>query len=109
MTRAGKEQLKQWLHAPLSGEDIGKRMDEVLLKFAFMETLVSLEKRLQFLQVLAQQLEESLHGLASFHKEFANTAGMLLLSCFLTSLILAAWLSFMPWRSWKAILTVFIV
>ena len=41
--------------------------------------------------------------------EAANTAGMLLLSCFLTSLILAAWLSFMPWRSWKAILTVFIV
>jgi len=39
----------------------------------------------------------------------ASTAGMLLLSCFLTSAILALWLYFMQWRAWKAILAVFIV
>lgn len=41
--------------------------------------------------------------------EAAGTAGMLLLSCFLTSLILALWLYFMQWRAWRAVLTVFIV
>ncbi|MBX2872946.1 MAG: hypothetical protein KTR30_12620 [Saprospiraceae bacterium] len=39
----------------------------------------------------------------------ASTAGMLLLSCFLTSLILAFWLYFMQWHGWKAVLTVFLV
>lgn len=41
--------------------------------------------------------------------EAAQTAALLLLSCFLTAAILGFWLRFSHWRGWKLILAVFMV
>ena len=41
--------------------------------------------------------------------EAAQTAALLLLSCFLTAAILGTWLCFVKWRGWKLILIVFTV
>lgn len=41
--------------------------------------------------------------------EAAQTAALLLLSCFLTAAILGTWLRFVHWRGWKLVLTVFTV
>lgn len=48
-------------------------------------------------------------GQAEAMAEAAQTAVMLLLSCFLTAAILGFWLRFSHWRGWKLILTVFMV
>lgn len=72
LTARGQEKLLQWLAIPLSGEDTGKRMDAVLLKFAFMENLLGLEARLQFLQDLALQLTHQIAGLEAFHRDQAG-------------------------------------
>ncbi|MEZ5039571.1 MAG: PadR family transcriptional regulator [Saprospiraceae bacterium] len=65
---AGKTALLAWLNSELQKEDIEKHMTEVLLKFAFMETLLSKKKRIDFLKNLAALLEEHIHELKTFHQ-----------------------------------------
>ena len=65
---SGYEVLVAWLKSDLDGETISKRMSEVLLKFAFMEELLSRAERLSFLQELSGYLEESLNELQVFHQ-----------------------------------------
>lgn len=76
LTATGKDKLQQWLEAPFSGENIGKQLGEALLKFAFMETLVDLKKRLQFLQQLIDRLEEAVAELETFRKAYADTLSL---------------------------------
>ncbi len=64
----GLEALSDWLKKGLSQEVIDKRMNEVLLKFAFMEDLLSKEERLHFLKELSRYLQESLDQLQLFHQ-----------------------------------------
>lgn len=68
LQKKGLEALSDWLKKELSEEVIDKRMDEVLLKFAFMEDLLSKEERLYFLQELRGYLQESLETLKLFHQ-----------------------------------------
>lgn len=68
LQKKGLEALSGWLKKELSEEVIDKRMDEVLLKFAFMEDLLSKEERLYFLQELSGYLKESLETLKLFHQ-----------------------------------------
>ena len=62
----GLEALSDWLKSDISEEVVDKRMNEVLLKFAFMEDLLSKEERLYFLQELSRYLQESLQKLKLF-------------------------------------------
>lgn len=64
----GLEVLHQWLKNDLSEEVIDKRMNEVLLKFAFMEELLDKEERLYFLEELSRYLQKSLDQLQLFHQ-----------------------------------------
>ena len=68
LQKKGHEALYDWLKNDLSEEVIDKRMNEVLLKFAFMEDLLSKEERLYFLQELSGYLKESLEKLKLFHQ-----------------------------------------
>ena len=76
LTAQGKDQLLDWLHAPFPEEDISKHLSEVLLKFAFMETLLPLDKRLQFLIHLAERIEQSLVWLKTIHGDYSHTMSL---------------------------------
>jgi len=76
LTAKGKDQLLEWLNASLPEEDISKHLGEVLLKFAFMETLLPLDKRLAFLADLAKRIERSLDWLTTIHRDYSNTMSL---------------------------------
>lgn len=58
---------------------------------------------------LAETSSTTADSEAEVMAEAAQTAALLLLSCFITSLVLSLWLYHLAWQGWKAILTVFIV
>ncbi|MBX2872945.1 MAG: PadR family transcriptional regulator [Saprospiraceae bacterium] len=76
LTAAGKDKLLEWLNAPLPEEDISKHLGEVLLKFAFMENLLALDKRLHFLSDLAERIEQSLDWLNTIHRDYSHTMSL---------------------------------
>jgi len=49
LTAAGEDTLRAWLTAPVEEEDIGKRLDMALLRFAFLEMLQDPQATLRFL------------------------------------------------------------
>lgn len=76
LTAKGKDKLLEWLSAPLPEEDISKHLGEVLLKFAFMESLLPLDKRLTFLAQLAERIEKSLVWLTTIHSDYSDTMSL---------------------------------
>ena len=73
---SGKSALLEWLKRELVPEDISKNMEEVLLKFAFMETLLDKKERLGFLKQLQAQLKTSLQQLKDFHDSHAEVLSL---------------------------------
>jgi DNA-binding PadR family transcriptional regulator len=55
-TAAGKAELRRWLARPLAREDVVSRMDEVILRFAFMEAALGRRPVEQFLRQLEGEL-----------------------------------------------------
>lgn len=76
LTATGKDKLLEWLNAPFPEEDISKHLGEVLLKFAFMENLLPLDKRLQFLANLSERIEQSLDWLSTIHRDYSHTMSL---------------------------------
>lgn len=56
-TRRGRGALERWLSQPVSRDDVVFRLDELLLRFAFMEYLPDPERTCQFLEGLARELD----------------------------------------------------
>ncbi len=65
----GKKALKAWLTEPVEAEDIAKRSDVLLLKFAFMDHLVSHDEKLAFMKSLVDLSSGYHQQLKAFHKE----------------------------------------
>ncbi len=68
ITRQGEMALKTWLTAPIESSDIAKKLDIILLRFAFMEDLVTQEDSIKFLESLKDQVATYLKGLKEFHR-----------------------------------------
>jgi DNA-binding PadR family transcriptional regulator len=49
LTEAGEDALRAWLTAPVEEEDVGKRLDMALLRFAFLEMQQDPQATLRFL------------------------------------------------------------
>jgi len=72
-TSKGIESLKNWLLQPVEINDIAKNIDTLLLKFAFMDELLTKEQKLAFLASFQNKLKIYLEELKAFHsKEGAN-------------------------------------
>lgn len=67
ITDDGFEALREWLLAPISREDVIWRLEELILRFAFMGDLLSSEETGQFLQILIREIESYLPELESFY------------------------------------------
>jgi DNA-binding PadR family transcriptional regulator len=57
LTRRGRTGLVASLSKPVTGEDVIRRMDGLLLRFAFMSGLVGIDKTLDFLGALTKETE----------------------------------------------------
>ncbi len=68
-TPKGIETLKNWLLQPVEINDIAKNIDELLLKFAFMDRLLTKEQKLDFLISFQKQLKIYLEQLKAFHNK----------------------------------------
>lgn len=68
LTSEGKEKLINWLQQPISQEDISKRMDTLLLRFAFMEGIVPLNPQIEFLSQFIKQLTIVEMGLSGYYQ-----------------------------------------
>lgn len=55
-TSDGEAALKRWLAKPVTREDVAKRMDELLLRFAFMEAALGRMRVLRFLEEFERAL-----------------------------------------------------
>ncbi|MEN8123942.1 MAG: PadR family transcriptional regulator [Bacteroidota bacterium] len=69
---SGVEILKKWLIKPLEKEDIEKKNHEVLLRFAFMDSLVSLKQKIVFLKSFETLQTEYVHELQTYFDEAAK-------------------------------------
>jgi len=73
-TEAGRSALRKWLLQPLEINDVAKNLDELLLRFAFMDNLLNKEEKLSFLLSLQELLKAYITELKEYHK---NTEGHL--------------------------------
>lgn len=65
LTEVGRDCLLNWLKQEVNPEDVYRHMDELLLKFAFMDQQISKEEQQQFLQQIEQLLPPKISELKS--------------------------------------------
>jgi len=68
ITSEGIEVFKNWLLKPIEFVDVERNREELFLRFAFMETLLTREQKLHFLQSFQRLLKTYLKELKAFHE-----------------------------------------
>jgi DNA-binding PadR family transcriptional regulator len=68
ITREGTRSLKEQLSQPITEDDIKWRLDELILRFAFMGTVLGKRSTLQFLAQLVVQVDAHIKSLKA-HRE----------------------------------------
>lgn len=68
ITEAGKGRIKEWLTQPLTLEMVSKESHILILKFAFMDHLVSLEEKVAFLDSFQKLTATYLKSLEYYHQ-----------------------------------------
>jgi DNA-binding PadR family transcriptional regulator len=56
-TKAGVDVLREWVSLPVSNQDVVDRLDELMLRFSFMGTLLDAVASYKFLLQMARSLE----------------------------------------------------
>ena len=80
ITKRGKEMLKQHLLRPVTKDDVIWRMDDLMLRFAFIEQVVGRKRTLQFLKEFMTEIESHHRSLRQYLdevKEFISPCGRL--------------------------------
>ena len=67
ITAEGKKQMKIWLTKPITFEEVSKDSTILILKFAFMDHLVSQLEKVTFLESFIQLTKEYLRELEAYH------------------------------------------
>jgi len=90
ITDLGKEALKDWLVQPITQKEVERQSNILLLKFAFMDYLVSQTEKETFLQDFIRLTEVYLKTLKTYHTEHAQTMplhGRLAFECGISAFI----------------------
>ncbi len=69
ITKRGKDILKEHLLQPVTRDDVIWRMDDLMLRFAFIEQVVGRKKTLQFLKEFMIEIESHHRSLQQYLKE----------------------------------------
>lgn len=72
LTSTGRNCLIKWLHQAVSREEVYRHMDELLLRFAFMDKLVSTANQLHFLRQIENFLPTKIQELQGFLEEHSK-------------------------------------
>ncbi len=72
ITSKGISILKNWLLAPIEKKEVEQRTHELLLKFAFMENLISEKDITNFLTTFRDLLKEYIQELQKYYDKEAN-------------------------------------
>ncbi|MDN3642934.1 helix-turn-helix transcriptional regulator [Lutimonas halocynthiae] len=72
ITQKGLLRLKEWLIQPIEKKEVEKKTDELLLRFAFMETLVNKEQKIIFLHSFQDLLKTYIQDLQTFYSNESN-------------------------------------
>jgi DNA-binding PadR family transcriptional regulator len=67
-TKEGVSTLKSWLLKPIEVRDIAKNLNDLFLRFAFMENLLNKEAQLGFLSSFQDILKTYIKSLQEYHK-----------------------------------------
>jgi DNA-binding PadR family transcriptional regulator len=84
LSAEGVAALKEWLTRPVSTEDVIGGMDELLLRFAFMDQLVERSDLIEFLRAVERELKSYVPTLREYLKSQQTelpTSGRLALEC----------------------------
>lgn len=73
-TKAGRETLSDWLVREIEREDVERRIDELMLRFAFHSVLDSRTATRRFLESFLSEVEDYLGELDRQRKEFPERA-----------------------------------
>jgi DNA-binding PadR family transcriptional regulator len=71
-TSKGRNALKDWFLKPITIEDVAKKNDELLLRFAYMDKLLTAEQTAQFLRSFRDSLKTYTEELSAFHAKEKN-------------------------------------
>ena len=69
ITPLGEQLFKSWLIQPLSLTDVEKKLDEVILRFGFMDSLSNQREKVLFLETLGDLLTDYCVQLEDYHKK----------------------------------------
>lgn len=72
ITTRGGVILKKWLIKPIEKNDVEKKIDELLLRFAFMETLADKKQKIDFLTSFRDLLNTHIQELQAFYNIESN-------------------------------------
>ncbi len=75
-TRKGLLALKRWLLHPVSRADVIWRLDELMLRFAFMDQMVSRPETLRFLESFRNEVESYVTSLKAHRTATASTMSL---------------------------------
>ena len=67
ITQKGIEALRRWLTKPLEKKDVEKKIEELFLRFAFMDTLVDKKQKINFLSAFRNLLSDYIGELQAYH------------------------------------------
>jgi DNA-binding PadR family transcriptional regulator len=82
ITPAGLAELKQWLTGPIRQDDVGNHLNELMLRFAFLDGAAGRAATIQFLQAFEAELKvyvATLNGFLKIHAEKLGMSGRLAL------------------------------
>jgi DNA-binding PadR family transcriptional regulator len=73
ITGQGEKELTKWLIKPIEKDDIAKRIQIILLRFAFMEDLVEKDEKILFLQSFRDELKKYIKELKDYYQKEGKT------------------------------------
>ena len=68
LSAAGQAELKKWLSAPITQDDLARRTNELMLRFAFLDRVMGEAATLRFLRSIEAELRTYIPGLKAFLK-----------------------------------------
>jgi DNA-binding PadR family transcriptional regulator len=68
LSAGGVAELKKWLIRPVTGEDVVRGMDELLLRFAFMDSVIERSVVIEFLRAWERELKSYVPTLREYLK-----------------------------------------
>jgi DNA-binding PadR family transcriptional regulator len=76
ITEKGRLALQDWCKKPVVFEDMARRINELMLRFAFMDLVTDLETRIQFLKSFKKQVDAYILHLSLYYDTMKSSTSL---------------------------------